>query len=136
MFSEKIILDTPEAKSVAHRAITEAPPGTKVTFSTVTRGDLQSRKFHALCAELAREVKWNGASWTASQWKQMLITSLWGLDMIPSLKADGSYIPMRRSSAALSVQEMSDLIEFTLSVGAELGHVFTDPRPGDARSAA
>jgi hypothetical protein len=116
--------DRAEARAV----VVAAPVGAIVTVRKATRTDEQSAKFHAMCGELSKAVTYHGSMWTLDQWKQMLITSLWGLEMIPSLKGDGGYIPMRRSSKALTVREMSDLIEFTNVVAAERGHVFTDPR--------
>lgn len=130
------VIHAPEDRHTAAKAMLAAPMGTAIVVRPATRSDEQNRLFHALCSELSKGVKRDGAMLPAAKWKEALISSLWGFDMIPSLDGEGGVIPVRRSSATLGVKLMSELIEFTYMVGARHDYVFNDPRPGDERNAA
>jgi hypothetical protein len=119
----------------AAKKVLMASAGSVVVIRPETRSDRQNRLFHALVGELSENVKHNGAFWSPEKWKEALIVSLWGFDMMPALDGDGGVLPIRRSSATLSVHDMNELIEFTYMVGARKGYVFTEPRPGDERNA-
>jgi hypothetical protein len=48
------------------------------------RGAWHNRKFHAMCRELARQVKWAGALMDEEDWKRMLLAAHYGQRMVPN----------------------------------------------------
>lgn len=108
------------AHDAARRGVQEfagkAPDGWKVTFSPPTRNSEQNAKFHAMCSDFARSgIQWAGKTRTAKQWKVLLVSghamaTKQGAEMIPGL--EGEFVNIRESTALMSVQRSSSLIEY------------------------
>lgn len=102
----------------------QSPAGTRIEFKGVKRTLPQNDHMWALLTEVARQKTHSGRRYTADQWKVLFMHACGReVQFIPSL--DGStFIPWGQSSSDLSVPEMTDLIEFILSWGAQNGVVF------------
>lgn len=91
----------------------------------------QNAKFHAMLADIARQVQWCGKWLKPEQWKVLLIsghavaTNL-EADVLPGL--EGEYVNIRESSAQMSVKRMASLIEYTTAWAIGQGVRFTDRR--------
>ena len=91
----------------------------------------QNAKFHAMVADISRQVQWCGRWLKPEQWKVLLISghavaTKQEADVLPGL--EGEYVNIRESSAQMSVKRMASLIEYTTSWAVEQGVRFTDRR--------
>jgi hypothetical protein len=109
------ILAHPSARSRAIHAVVAAPDGYAVRISPPTRSLEQNAKLHALFAEVAKSQIYLGRTLDAQQWKTLFIsghavaTGL-GVDMVPGM--EGEFVNIRESSAGMTVERMSSLIEY------------------------
>ncbi|HIB5109042.1 TPA: recombination protein NinB, partial [Escherichia coli] len=74
----------------------------------------QNAKFHAMVADISRQVQWCGRWLKPEQWKVLLISghavaTKQEADVLPGL--EGEYVNIRESSAQMSVKRMASLIE-------------------------
>jgi hypothetical protein len=104
----------------------QAPAGTRVEFKEVKRSLPQNDKFWAMLTDIATQKEHCGRKYTPEIWKCLLMHA-WGREVkfIPALDGE-SVVPMVYRSSDLSKAEMTDLIEFMFSWGAQNGIVFHD----------
>lgn len=93
----------------------EAPEGWRVEFKPRTRSSDQNAMLHALFAQASKSCTWHGRKLTADQWKVLFISGHAiatgrGADMVPGL--EGEFVNIRESSARMSVERMTSLIEY------------------------
>lgn len=123
------VLAHAQARQNALQFVAQAPAGYCVTVSEPTRSLEQNAKLHALFSELARKAKLCGRSYTANQWKTLMIsghaiaTGL-GVEMVPGV--EGEFVNIRESSASMTVARMTSLIEYIHAWGAQNGAHFGD----------
>jgi NinB protein len=125
-----LTLSSPAQRATAHRWIDGLPAGTRVTFKGPKRTLEQNDCMWAMLTDIARQKTLNGRRWSTGQWKVIFLEAL-GREtaFIPSL--DGKFIPYGQSSSDLSVEEMSNLIEFMFAWGAENNVRWTKPAVAD-----
>ena len=105
------------ARKNALEFVKTAPDGYSVTIAAPTRNLEQNAKFHALCGDIAKsKLVWQGKSRTAEQWKVLLISghsvvTKQGAEIVPGL--EGEFVNIRESSATMSRQRISSLIEYS-----------------------
>lgn len=122
---KRFVLAHSEARQRAAMFASLAPEGTVVVFSEPTRTGDQNAKFHAICSDLARSaVEWAGKRRDASQWKVLLVSghakaTNEGAEMVPGL--EGEFVNLRESTALMSKQRGSSLIEYALAFCAMHG---------------
>jgi len=110
----------------------KAPLGTRVEFKAPKRTLPQNDRFWAMLTDVATQAKHCGRSYTPDQWKVIFMAAIGReVQFIPSLDQK-TFIPWGQSSSDLSKQEMTDLIEFIFSWGAENGVVFHEPNEAAA----
>jgi len=108
------------ARALALYAVSAAPDGYVVTVRPPGRSLDQNAKFHALCEDIARSgYEWDGCRRTAEEWKVLLITAHSvatgrAVEIVPNLE-DGSPVQLRESSAGMSKERGSSLIEYVLA---------------------
>lgn len=95
-----------------------------VTIGNESRNEQQSRKFHAMCGDVARQCQWAGKKRTADQWKLLLVSghavaTKQPADCVPGL--EGEFLNLRESTAKMGVRRMASLIEYAYAFGAENG---------------
>ncbi len=102
-----------------------APDGYCVTVSEPTRTGEQNAKFHAICTDIAKAgIEWAGKRRTAVQWKVLLVSghataTKEGSEIVPGL--EGEFVSIRESTALMSKNRSSSLIEYTLAFCAMHG---------------
>jgi hypothetical protein len=78
----------------------------------------------AMLTDVARQVKWHGQKLSPDDWKVVFLSALKAeLRMVPNLDGNG-FVQLGRSSSALSVDEMSDLMALIEAFGAQEGVMF------------
>jgi hypothetical protein len=104
------------ARKMAHAAISQAPDGYGVRVEPPKRTLDQNAKLHAELQEIAESVEWAGKHRDVETWKRLL-TAAWlrargePIELLPAIDGAGVDVVFRATST-LTVQEMSDLIEF------------------------
>ncbi|MRI41708.1 hypothetical protein D5301_05550 [Stenotrophomonas sp. MH181796] len=94
----------------------------------------QNAMFHAICGELAAQVKWAGRYIDAEGWKRLLVDA-WAREsnrrqgeVVPSL--DGaSIVNLAVQTRRMTVGEMADLITFAQAWAVENGVRLSDQAP-------
>ena len=85
----------------------------------------QNAHFHALCGDIARSgIEWFGKPRKADEWKVLLVS---GHAKATKQEAD-ELVNLRESTARMSRQRASSLIEYTLAFCAEHGVELRDSR--------
>jgi hypothetical protein len=104
----------------------QAPAGTRVEFKEVKRSLPQNDRMWAMLTDIATQKDHYGRKYTPEIWKCLLMHA-WGREVkfIPALDGE-SVVPMVYRSSDLSKAEMTELIEFMFSWGAQNGIVFHD----------
>lgn len=107
--------------------IKNLPTGTRVVFHEPKRSIPQNDALWAALGDIAKQKTHHGMKLADADWKLLFMDALNGdLKMVPNLDGSG-YVPLGRSSSALSVREMSDLLEIVHAWGAQNGVTFREP---------
>jgi hypothetical protein len=119
-----IVLHSQIEKARARAWIDQAAWGTRVTFAGPKRTLPQNERMWAMLTDVARQVKWHGQKLSPDDWKVVFLSALKAeLRLVPNLDGNG-FVQLGRSSSALSVDEMSDLMALIEAFGAREGVVF------------
>ncbi len=122
-----ITIATEQDRLRAAKWVTQAPAGTRVEFKAPKRSLPQNDRFWAMLTDISTQKEHAGRKHTTNQWKALFMHAC-GREVQFLLSLDGvTFIPWGQSSSDLSKDEMTDLIEFMFSWGAENGVVFHDP---------
>jgi hypothetical protein len=118
-----------QARDNAARCVMDAPPGFMVVISEPAKKRIQEEKYHAMIADIARQVEHIGRKWDADDMKRLLIDEF--ADEMRAagtpLHHDGRVIPSfdgRRivqlgvQSRDFYVKEAAAFIEFLYAFGA------------------
>lgn len=121
-----LTLNSSADRDRARRYVAAAPNGTRVEFKAEKRSLPQNDRMWAMLTDIAAQKEHGGRRYTPDKWKVLFMHACGReVQFIPAL--DGtSFIPWGQSSSDLSKAEMSELIEFMFSWGAENGVVFAD----------
>lgn len=121
-----VVLNSIYDRAKASEIIRKAPHGTRVELKAAKRTLPQNDRMWAMLTDISTQREHNGRKYAPDGWKLIFMAAIGReVQFIPSL--DGkSFIPWGQSSSDLSKKEMSDLIEFMFSWGAENGVVFHD----------
>lgn len=127
----------PKDRALARRAVEGAPEGYVCVVRPPKRSLDQSAKFHAICADFAK----SGFVWpqpgiakhrTADEWKFLLVSAHAVATKVPGelmLGLEGERVMLRPSTAAMSVAEMTSLIEYCLAFAAQRGIPLRETTP-------
>jgi hypothetical protein len=119
-----IVLHSQIEKARARAWIDQAAWGTRVTFAGPKRTLPQNERMWAMLTDVARQVKWHGQKLSPDDWKVVFMSALKAeLRLVPNLDGNG-FVQLGRSSSALSVDEMSDLMALIEAFGAREGVMF------------
>lgn len=93
-----------------------------VEVKELTRSLDQSAKFHAMCADVSRQLSYMGRALTPEQWKILFISghaiaTKQPSEVVPGL--EGEFCNIRESSARMSVKRMASLIEYVYAYATE-----------------
>jgi hypothetical protein len=126
-----ILVNDAVRERAAHWA-RKLPDGTRVDFKGPKRTIDQNARFWAMLTDVASQVEHCGRRYAPDAWKVLFLHAIGReVQFLPAL--DGTtFIPWGQSSSDLSKAEMSELMEFIASWGAERGVVFHDGAGNEA----
>lgn len=105
----------------------KVPAGTRIEFKDAKRTLPQNDRMWAMLTDVATQKDHAGRRYTPDQWKVLFMHACGReVQFIPALD-NSTFIPWGQSSSDLSKHEMTDLIEFIFTWGAENGVVWSDP---------
>lgn len=127
-----IVVQGPVERERAVSWCRNAPLGTRIEFKESKRTLPQNDRMWAMLTDVSTQAEHNGRRYTPDQWKIIFMHACGReVQFIPAL--DGStFLPWGQSSSELSKQEMSELIDFIGSWGAEHGVTFQEPEAAAA----
>lgn len=101
-----------------------APEGWHVTFRPPTRSLDQNARMWAMLGDVSKQVEWYGKKLSPEAWKCVFSASLKKQDVVPGLHGD--FVVIGQSTSAMTIREMSDLMELMSAFGTERGVRFAD----------
>ena len=110
----------------AQRAVAQAPDGYIVVIRSETRSLVQNAKLWAMLSDVSKQVVYHGRKLSTNDWKTLFTGSLRGLDMIPSINGDGSFVMLGESTSSMSKKRFVELIEMINAFGAENNVVWSE----------
>jgi hypothetical protein len=115
----------------ACRAVKEAPDGWVAVIKPPTRSLEQNAALHAALADIAAQVTWHGMRFDLEDWKRLCVSAYLRekgeeVRMVPALKGKGFEIIYAHTSR-MTVRQLSELLDWVHSFGAENGVVFKEP---------
>jgi hypothetical protein len=130
------VLAHDQARNNAARFCMEAPAGWMVVMSEPVKRRIQEEKYHAMIADIARQVEHIGRKWDSDDMKRLLIDDFADEMRIAGtpLHHDGRVIPsldgqrivqLGIQSRDFYVKEAAQFIEFLYSFGAARGVKFS-----------
>ena len=123
--TQTVILRGPEQRALAKRLIDLAPVDGVVKISDAKRTQEQNDKMWAMISDVSR-AKPEGRRHTPEVWKALFMHAC-GHAVQFEQGLDGQPFPVGFRSSRLSKSQMSDLIEFIYSYGAQHGVVWSEP---------
>jgi hypothetical protein len=125
-----LTLDSTAKREQAIDWIRKAKTGSRVEFKGPARSLDQNSRFWAMLTDCAVQGRIDGRRYNTEQWKAMVLHAYAeerGIEIkyLPALNRAGM-VPCGRSSSDLSVQEMSEVMEWIAAYGAENGIIFHD----------
>ncbi len=125
-----LTLDSTAKREQAIDWIRKAKTGSRVEFKGPCRSLDQNSRFWAMLTDCAVQGRINDRRFNTEQWKLMFMHAYAeerGIEIkyLPALNRAGM-VPCGRSSSDLSVQEMSELMDYIAAWGAENGIKFHD----------
>lgn len=121
-----LILANDAVRLRATNWVAGVPAGTRVEFKAPKRTLPQNDRMWAMLTDIAAQKVHADRKYTPDQWKVLFLHACGReVQFVPSLD-NKTFIPWGQSSSDLSKSEMTDLIEFMFSWGAENGVTFHD----------
>lgn len=123
------ILAHPAARQNAARAVMDAPEGHRVEIKPRTRSLDANAKMWAMLADVSRQIVWpvNGKMERLSpeDWKAIITASL-AQENRMAVGIQGGFVMLGKSTSKMTISEMSEVIEFLYSFGADRDVVWSD----------
>lgn len=122
---------TPATRARAIELVRAAPDGHFFTPPRPpTRTLAQSAKLHAMLGDVARQVRWpvNGTLTllTLEDWKAIITASL-AQEQRMAAGVRGGFVILGKRTSAMTIADMSEMIEFLYAFGAEHGVAWSEP---------
>lgn len=126
-----LILASDKQRKLATDYIRKALQYSRIEFKGPVRTGDQNAKMWSCLSDIARELRWHGATLTADDWKIMFMDALRRskneeLRAVPNIDNTG-FVNLSNSSSDLDKEEFADLITLILMFGDERGVEFTEP---------
>lgn len=130
----------PTARQLASRACINAPDGYVVEIKPSSKSRDQEAKYHAMFADVARQVEFMGSMRDAETWKRLLVDAFARVKaadndpvqgvgaIVPNLDGTG-FVQLGVQTRRFSKRHASEFIEFLLAWGVDNDVVWTDPVP-------
>ena len=132
-FKKQFFLRSNQVRLNCIEFIKELPTDDKkplvIKIQPMTRNLEQNAKFHAMCQDVANQAEFMGRKLTMEQWKVLFISghaiaTNQKADVVPGL--EGEFVNIRESSAQMSVQRLTSLIEYVQSWAVENDVILSD----------
>lgn len=133
--SHTIILSGPTRRQLAASYCLNAPDKTTVEFREHKRTIPQNDKFHAMCADVARQVMWKDMfgrplKMNQESWKRFFLRIYQQEALVVPNEEGTAFFDLGVSSRKLGKKEFIDLIEIVYAFGSRKGVKFKDePAP-------
>ncbi len=134
MRGQTVLLVGNSQRDFAKSLIDMAPVNAVVNIQERKRSISQNDLMWALLSDISR-AKPDGRSMTTDRWKMAFMDAC-GHEVQFEQGLNGGFFPVGHSSSKLSVSEMSELIEFIFSWGAEKGVQFSEKPEHNDKDAA
>ncbi|MGL5703617.1 MAG: recombination protein NinB [Cetobacterium sp.] len=134
---QKFFIVNDQVKSNCLRAVQSIQHGQDkhmvVEIRESNRNDMQNRKFHAMCGDIAKQCKYMSRDLSPEQWKVLFVSGHTiatggGADVIPGI--EGEFCNIREKTSTMSVKRMASLIEYVQAWAANNGVRFTERDTG------
>lgn len=125
MATHPIKITNPAMRAKARHWLEKAPEGMLIKFQEPTRSLDQNAKLWACLTDISRQAEHNGRKFSPEAWKALFMSAC-GHEMELMVGLNSEAVPLGLSSSALSVAQMSELIEFIHCWAAEHGIVFRE----------
>lgn len=131
MTEKRLLIVTATNRQHIRQQIDELEIGDQVRLGPPDRLLVQNAKFHAMCGDIAKQVKYMDRKLTLAQWKVLLVSAHMiesgeGADMVPGLT--GEYVNLREQTSLMSIRRMASLIEYVASWGAQNNVTFREQK--------
>lgn len=126
----KIVLGSDTHRKFVGSLVASLDAGCMVTIEPPGRTLSQNDAFHAICDDIAKsDVEWFGKRRSAEEWKVLLVSAhssatKHGCDMVQGL--EGELVQLRESTARMSKERASSLLEYTVAWCASHGVTLKD----------
>ena len=122
----KMVIRNEELRDQALNLVKKAPINTHLEFRRETRSLEQNSLLWAKLGEVSKQAKLRGETLDPEDWKTLFLVAM-GKEMriAPALDGNG-FTPLGVRSSKLTIEEMSELIDFIDAWGAQNGVVFGD----------
>lgn len=121
-----LILSGDHTRALAQKWVIGAPHNTVVTFKKPGRTIPQNDRMWAMLTDVSTQTQHNGVRKSPEAWKCLFMHAL-GHDVAFESGLNGEPFPVGFRSSKLSKSQMTDLMEFMASWGAENGVKFQEP---------
>ncbi|MEQ3625941.1 MAG: recombination protein NinB [Celeribacter sp.] len=128
MANPTVILKTPAERQQAAAWVQNAPHATVVTFKKPGRTIPQNARLWAMLTEVSRQAMHMGHRKSPDLWKALFMNACGHASQF-EMGLAGEPFPVGFRSSKMSKEQMSELIEFIMSWGAENGIHFRDEVP-------
>lgn len=118
-------VDSDEKILVTQNRLSELELPFTVRLTPPRASDEMTARFHCAIRCLARQLKWAGEKLSEEDWKRLIVATVCGQRVIPSIDGKG-FVVLDRQTRTMSGAMKSDLTEFIYAWGAERGVVFDD----------
>lgn len=112
------------ARADAERAVRECPRGWMMELRPPTRTLMQNARLWSMLDEISEQVVWYGHKLTSEEWKCVFTAGLKQQRVVPGI--EGGFVAIGAHTSAMSVSELSDLMELMSAFGAQHEVVFSD----------
>lgn len=125
-------LTNPTARQLAASYCLEGPAGWRVVFSEPKHSDVQRARMNAMAGDLSRQVPWCGMTLSKDDWKRFATAKLkkdkivFDCDDKGQPSAQSGLIVIGKSTSAMGVREMGEVITWFEWFGAQHGVVWGD----------
>jgi hypothetical protein len=130
----------PTARQMASRACIQAPDGFIVEIKAPTKSSDQQAKYHAMFADVAKQVPFMGSMRDLETWKRLLVDAFARVKaaegdpvqgvgaIVPNLDGTG-FVQLGVQTRKFSKRHAAEFIEFLYAWGAENNVQWKDPAP-------
>ncbi|MGR1583467.1 recombination protein NinB [Thalassobius sp. S69A] len=121
-----IKLATDTQRHLAHRYVDAMPEGGVIRFEPEPKRSLeQNAKLWAMLGDISKQAEHNGMRHSPETWKALFMHAC-GHEVAFQMGLNGEPFPVGFRSSAMTVSQMSDLIEFISAWAAQHGVAFTE----------